>query len=63
MQLEQQIHGMLKQSFEYEEKLDSRILIINELENKLQELTKEIDEIQSNLAVQETPSENPVKES
>ncbi|WP_048683035.1 hypothetical protein, partial [Bacillus sp. 220_BSPC] len=63
VQLEQQIHGMLKQSFEYEEKLDSRILIINELENKLQELTKEIDEIQSNLAVQETPSENPVKES
>lgn len=63
MQLEQQIHGMLKQSFEYEEKLDSRILLINELENKLQELTKEIEEIQSNLAVQETPSDNPVNES
>ncbi|MBM7553623.1 hypothetical protein [Thalassobacillus pellis] len=43
--LDNQIKNLLGQTFEYEEELDSKIIFMNILENKLQELTGEIEEI------------------
>lgn len=48
-QLECQFKELLAQAFEYEEKLDSNIIIINELENKLNDLTSEIEEVQNSI--------------
>jgi chromosome segregation ATPase len=53
-QLEYQFKELLDQSFDYEEQLDSKFLLINELENKLTELTNEIEEIQCSIQSEET---------
>ncbi len=53
-QLEYQFKELLEQSFDYEEQLDSKFLLINELENKLTELTNEIAEIQNNIHQEES---------
>lgn len=44
-QLHDQFQELLKQSFDYEEKLDLKIILINELEHKLQTLTNEIEKV------------------
>ncbi|HZH58224.1 MAG TPA: hypothetical protein VEY70_01310 [Metabacillus sp.] len=45
IRLEEQFKQILEDSFIYEEKLDSKSKLINELENKLIEMTNEIDEL------------------
>jgi len=45
MELDHQIKELLVKSLDYEEKLDAKLLIINTLENKLDQLTVEIDDI------------------
>ncbi|MBZ5751982.1 hypothetical protein [Metabacillus rhizolycopersici] len=47
--LEQQFKEILEHSFDYEEKLDSKSLLINELENKLEDFTNEIESLQNNI--------------
>jgi vacuolar-type H+-ATPase subunit I/STV1 len=56
-QVELQFKELLEQSFEYEEKLDSKFVVIHELENKLNELTKEIEDIQNNNQTKELVAE------
>ncbi|MBO0588623.1 hypothetical protein, partial [Sporosarcina sp. E16_8] len=46
MQLDHQIKELLVKSLDYEEKLDAKLLIINTLEHKLDQLTVEMDDIQ-----------------
>jgi len=45
MQLDHQIKELLSKSLDYEEKIDAKLLIINDLEHKLNQLTVEIDTI------------------
>ncbi|WP_156450463.1 hypothetical protein [Sporosarcina sp. HYO08] len=53
IQLEQQIKTLLAKSFEYEEKLDAKILLVNDLEEKLDELAAELSELKRNDAVED----------
>ncbi|KHF39861.1 hypothetical protein [Halalkalibacter okhensis] len=57
-QLEYQFKGLLEQSINYEEQLDSKMVLISELEIKLTELTNEIDEIQNSIHQDESLSNN-----
>jgi chromosome segregation ATPase len=45
LQLDHQIKKVLAQSLDYEEKLDAKLLVLNALEQKLDQLTVEIDDI------------------
>ena len=45
MQLDHQIKELLVKSLDYEKKLDAKLLIVNTLEHKLNQLTVEIDDI------------------
>jgi len=45
LQLENQIKDVLGQSLDYEEKLAAKLIVINSLEHKLDQLTLEIDDI------------------
>ena len=55
-QLEYQFKALLEQSFDYEEQLDSKVILISELENKLAELSHEIEELQDNIHREESIS-------
>jgi chromosome segregation ATPase len=45
MQLDHQIKELLAKSMDYEEQLDAKLLVLNKLEHKLNQLTVEIDDI------------------
>ncbi|MFC7322824.1 hypothetical protein [Halobacillus campisalis] len=52
-QLEKQVKELLGQSFDYEEEMDSKLVIMTALESKMEELNAEIEEIENEVKKEE----------